>query len=123
LILFVRNINTADIAGAKEIARMKVWPGKPYPLGATYEGVGTDFSIFSEVAEKIELCLFDENGVETCVDLPEISGFCWYGYLPDVQPGQRYGYRVYGPWAPEHGQRCNPNKLLLDPSPRRWKER
>jgi isoamylase len=94
---------------------MKVWPGKPYPLGGTYGGGGTNFSIFSELAEKIELCLFDDNGAETRVDLPEVTGFCWYGYLPDVQPGQRYGYRVYGPWVPEHGQRCNPNKLLLDP--------
>jgi len=94
---------------------MKVWPGKPYPLGATYDGVGANFSIFSESAEKIELCLFDENGAETRLDLPEVTGFCWHGYLPEVEPGQRYGYRVYGPWAPEHGQRCNPNKLLLDP--------
>jgi len=94
---------------------MNIWPGKPYPLGATYDGVGTSFSIFSEVAERVELCLFDENGGETRMDLPEVSGFCWHGYLPDVGQGQRYGYRVYGPWAPEHGHRCNPGKLLLDP--------
>ena len=94
---------------------MKLWPGKPYPLGATYDGVGTNFSVFSEVAEKVELCLFDEAGAENRMDLPEVTGFCWHGYLPDVEPGQRYGFRVHGPWAPEHGHRCNPHKLLLDP--------
>jgi len=94
---------------------MKVWPGKPYPLGATYDGVGTNFSLFSEVGERVELCLFDENGQETRVDLPEVTAFCWHGYLPEVEPGRRYGYRVHGPWAPEHGSRCNPKKLLLDP--------
>ncbi|MFZ7112020.1 MAG: glycogen debranching protein GlgX [Desulfatiglandales bacterium] len=94
---------------------MKVWPGRPYPLGATYDGVGANFSIFSEVAEKVELCLFDEGGRETRADLPEVTGFCWHGYLPDVEPGQRYGYRVYGPWDPAKGHRCNPAKLLLDP--------
>jgi isoamylase len=94
---------------------MKVWPGKPYPLGATYDGMGTNFSLFSEVAERVELCLFDENGEETRVHLPEVTAFCWHGYLPETEPGLRYGYRVHGPWAPEHGSRCNPNKLLLDP--------
>ncbi len=94
---------------------MKLLPGKPYPLGATYDGVGTNFSVFSEVAEKVELCLFDEAGAENRVGLPEVTGFCWHGYLPDVEPGQRYGFRVHGPWSPEHGHRCNPRKLLLDP--------
>lgn len=94
---------------------MNVWPGKPYPLGAVYDGMGTNFSIFSEVAEKVELCLIDESGSETRVRLPEVTGFCWHGYLPEVEPGQRYGYRVHGPWAPEQGHRCNPAKLLLDP--------
>jgi len=94
---------------------MNVWPGKPYPLGATYDGVGANFSLFSEAAERVELCLFDENEAETRVDLSEVTGFCWHGYLPEVEPGQRYGYRLHGPWAPEHGQRCNPRKLLLDP--------
>jgi isoamylase len=93
----------------------KVWPGKPYPLGATYDGAGTNFSIFSEVAEKVELCLFDEGGNETRIDLPEVTAFCWHGYLPEVGPGQRYGFRVHGPWAPDQGHRCNPAKLLLDP--------
>jgi isoamylase len=94
---------------------MKVWPGNPYPFGATYDGAGTNFSIFSEVAERVELCLFDESGRETRVDLPEVTGHCWHGYFPDIHLGQRYGFRVHGPWAPEHGHRCNPAKLLLDP--------
>ncbi len=94
---------------------MNIWPGKPYPLGATYDGMGTNFSIFTEMAESVELCLFDENGSEARVTLPEVTGFCWHGYLPDVEPGQQYGYRVHGPWAPEQGHWCNPAKLLLDP--------
>ena len=94
---------------------MKAWPGQPYPLGATYDGVGTNFSVFSEVAERVELCLFDDEGRQTCLNLPEVFGFCWHGYLPDVGPGQRYGFRVHGPWNPEQGQRCNPAQLLLDP--------
>ena len=94
---------------------MKIWPGTPYPLGATYDGAGTNFSLFSEVAERVELCLFDEAGRETRVDLPEVRGYCWHGYLPGIEPGQRYGFRVHGPWAPEQGNRCNPAKLLLDP--------
>jgi isoamylase len=95
--------------------RMKVWPGQPYPLGASYTGAGTNFSLFSEIAERVELCLFDEQGNQTCVDLPEVTGYCWHGYLPEVEPGQRYGFRVHGPWAPADGHRCNPSKLLLDP--------
>ena len=94
---------------------MKVWPGTPYPLGATYDGSGTNFSIFSAVAEKIELCLFDPDGQETRVELPEVTGYCWHGYLPEVESRQRYGFRVHGPWQPEMGHRCNPSKLLLDP--------
>ncbi len=94
---------------------MKIRPGNPYPLGATYDGAGTNFSLFSEVAERIELCLFDEAGNETRVELPEVTAFCWHGYLPDVAPGQRYGYRVHGSWSPGEGHRCNPAKLLLDP--------
>ncbi|MBV9121330.1 MAG: glycogen debranching protein GlgX [Chloroflexi bacterium] len=93
---------------------MKVWPGQPYPLGATYDGAGTNFAVFSEVAECVELCLF-EDGHESRVELPEVDAFCWHGYLPDVGPGMRYGYRAHGPWAPEEGNRCNPAKLLLDP--------
>ncbi|HVS29955.1 MAG TPA: glycogen debranching protein GlgX [Thermoanaerobaculia bacterium] len=94
---------------------MKTWPGSAYPLGATWDGVGTNFSLFSEIANRIELCLFDDNGNETCVDLPEVTAFIWHGYLPNVGPGQRYGYRVHGPWEPDNGHRCNPAKLLLDP--------
>ncbi len=94
---------------------MKVWPGTPYPLGAVYDGSGTNFSIFSETAEYVELCLFNAKGYETRVRLPEVTGFCHHGYLPAVEPGQRYGFRVYGPWNPAEGLRCNPKKLLLDP--------
>ena len=96
-------------------AALEVWPGKAYPLGASYDGYGTNFGVFSEVAERVELCLFDEDGTETRIVLPEVDGFVWHGYLPGVEPGQRYGYRVYGPYDPAEGQRCNPNKLLLDP--------
>jgi glycogen operon protein len=94
---------------------MEIWPGNAYPLGATYDGTGVNFALFSEVAERVELCLIDEDGHETRVALPEVDGFVWHGYLPGVQPGQRYGYRVHGPYDPEHGHRCNPAKLLLDP--------
>ncbi len=94
---------------------MQIWPGQPYPLGATFDGVGTNFSIFSEAAERVELCLFDEAGKETRVDLPEVTALCWHIYLPQIRPGQRYGYRVHGPWAPDRGLWCNPHKLLMDP--------
>ena len=94
---------------------MRIWPGYTYPLGANYDGAGTNFSLFSENAERVELCLFDEEGAETRVDLPEVTGYCWHGYLPLVEPGQRYAYRVHGPWDPAAGHRCNPAKLLLDP--------
>jgi isoamylase len=92
-----------------------VWPGEPYPLGATWDGVGTSFAVFSEVAERVELCLFHDDGSEERVDLPEVDGFVWHGYLPGIMPGQRYGYRVHGPYNPSRGHRCNPAKLLLDP--------
>jgi glycogen operon protein len=91
------------------------WPGRPYPLGAAYDGGGTNFSLFSEMADRVELCLFNEDGAEERIRLEEVDAFCWHAYLPTIAPGQRYGYRVHGPWAPEHGQRCNPAKLLLDP--------
>ncbi|MDP9417667.1 MAG: glycogen debranching protein GlgX, partial [Actinomycetota bacterium] len=94
---------------------MEMWPGRAYPLGATFDGAGTNFALFSEVAERVELCLFDEAGRETRVDLPEVDAFVWHGYVPQVGPGQRYGYRVHGPYAPDAGHRCNPAKLLLDP--------
>jgi len=94
---------------------MQVWPGSSYPLGATYDGMGTNFSLFSEIAERVELCLFDDAGRETAITLPEVDGFVWHGYLPNIGPGQRYGYRVHGPYDPGSGLRCNPHKLLLDP--------
>jgi isoamylase len=100
---------------------MRVWPGGPYPLGATWDGSGTNFALFSEAASGVDLCLFDAEGeggwpgTETRIALTEVDGFVWHGYLPDVGPGQRYGYRVHGPYAPARGHRCNPAKLLLDP--------
>jgi isoamylase len=94
---------------------VRPWPGTPYPLGATYDGVGTNFTLFSEVADFVELCLFDDDGKETKSRLPEVDGFVHHGYLLGVGPGQRYGYRVHGPHEPERGLRCNPNKLLIDP--------
>ncbi|HZC40551.1 MAG TPA: glycogen debranching protein GlgX, partial [Streptosporangiaceae bacterium] len=96
-----------------------VCPGAPYPLGATWDGAGTNFALFSEVAERVELCLLDGDGdgrlAEDRIPLTEIDGFVWHGYLPGIGPGQRYGYRVYGPYDPASGHRCNPAKLLLDP--------
>jgi isoamylase len=94
---------------------MEIWPGHPYPLGATYDGAGTNFAVFSEVADRVELCLIDDRGQETRVELGEVDGFVWHGYLPSVGPGQRYGYRVHGPYDPDAGHRSNPAKLLLDP--------
>jgi len=98
---------------------VETWPGTPYPLGATYDGSGTNFALFSEVAERVQLCLLDDGEdeavVETCVDLVEVDAYVWHCYLPGVGPGQRYGYRVHGPWDPANGLRCNPAKLLLDP--------
>ena len=92
-----------------------VWPGASYPLGATYDGVGTNFSLFSEVAEEVELCLIARDGSETRIPLEEVDGYVWHAYLPNVVPGQRYGYRVHGPYDPDRGSRFNPNKLVLDP--------
>ena len=94
---------------------MIIWTGRPYPLGAEWDGDGSNFSVFSEVADRVELCLFDREGTETRLDLPERTAFQWHGYVPGVGPGQRYGFRVHGPFAPIQGLRCNPAKLLLDP--------
>ena len=94
---------------------MHIWPGNAYPLGATFDGTGTNFSIYSSVAESIELCLLDEDDNETVVELREVDGSVWHCYIPAVRPGQRYGYRVYGPYDPSSGLRCDPSKLLLDP--------
>ncbi len=92
-----------------------ILPGNAYPLGATYNGRGTNFSIFSQAAERMEICLFNENGSETRMDLPEKTAGCWHGFLPGVWPGQRYGFRAHGPWNPAGGHRFRPEKLLLDP--------
>lgn len=92
-----------------------MWPGNPYPLGASYDGAGTNFSLFSEIAEKVELCLIDHRGSESRIPLDEVDGFVWHAYLPNITPGQRYGFRVYGPFEPAAGHRCDPSKLLLDP--------
>lgn len=92
-----------------------LWPGNVYPLGAHWDGKGTNFALFSENATGVEICLFDRHDQETRVALKEVSNFVWHGYLPGIGPGQRYGYRVHGPWEPEKGFRFNPNKLLIDP--------
>jgi isoamylase len=108
--------------------RVPVWLGQPYPLGATFDGQGTNFSIFSEVAERVELCLFDDEGSEHRLELTEQTALCWHGYVPGVAPGQRYGFRIYGHYDVSRGERCNPAKLLLDPYARaiegevRWDE-
>ncbi|WP_066526231.1 glycogen debranching protein GlgX [Corynebacterium bouchesdurhonense] len=94
---------------------IEVWPGSAYPLGSTYDGAGTNFAIFSSVAERVELCLIDREGAETRVELDEVDNHVWHAYLPGVAPGQRYGYRVHGPWDPQNGKRCDPSKLLVDP--------
>ena len=86
-----------------------------YPLGASYDGAGVNFALYSQVAQKVELCLFDEHDVETRIEMTERNSYVWHNYIPSLHPGQRYGYRVYGPYDPVHGLRCNPNKLLLDP--------
>ncbi len=94
---------------------MQVWPGEAYPLGATYDGAGTNFAVFTEAADRVELCLLHDDGSETAVELRESDAFVRHAYLPGVMPGQRYGFRVHGPYAPERGLRCNSAKLLLDP--------
>ncbi len=91
------------------------WPGEPFPLGATWDGQGTNFSLFSENAQRVQLCLFDEDGVEERIEVIERTAHHWHCYLPGVGPGQRYGYRVHGPYAPTEGHRFNPVKLLIDP--------
>ena len=92
-------------------------PGKPFPLGATWDGTGVNFSLYSENANKVELCLFDNRGRREIerIQLAEQTAFVWHGYIPGLQPGQLYGYRVHGPWEPARGLRFNPAKLLIDP--------
>ena len=94
---------------------MQTWPGSSYPLGATFDGNGTNFALFSEGAERVQLCLFGDRGKETRVDMIDVDAYVWHAYLPQVRPGQRYGYRVHGPNDPATGARFNPSKLLLDP--------
>ncbi len=94
---------------------MRIWPGRPSPLGATFDGVGTNVAIFSEVADSVELCLFDDDGTEQRVELPERSGAIFHGYLPEMWAGARYGFRVHGRYDPASGHRCDPSKLLIDP--------
>jgi isoamylase len=95
---------------------VRIWPGQPYPLGATWDGRGVNFALFSEHATKVELCFFDKQGNQTqCTRMPEHTDMVWHAYFPDVEPGQLYGYRVHGPYEPKKGLRFNPNKLLLDP--------
>src|SRR5258708_27260329 len=94
------------------------WPGRPYPLGAAYDGGGTNFSLFSEVADEVELCLFDGRGGGERLRLEEVDAFCWHAYPPAVAPRPRYGQPGPGPRAPERGQRCKPAKPLPDPSPK-----
>src|SRR6478752_5439985 len=94
---------------------MDSWPGRPFPLGAAWDGKGTNFSLFSENAQSVELCLFDEAGEETRIRVQERTAFNWHCYLPGVGPGQHYGYRVHGPYAPSKGIRFNSEKLLIDP--------
>src|SRR3569623_982578 len=99
-------------------AHMRVWPGRPYPLGATWDGAGVNFAIFSEHATKVELCLFDSaDATEESyrITLPECTDMVWHGYFPDIEPGQLYGFRVHGPYDPKNGHRFNPNKGVLDP--------
>ncbi|HEX7276013.1 MAG TPA: hypothetical protein VF244_01430, partial [Acidimicrobiales bacterium] len=105
---------------------MELWPGNPSPPGATWDGQGTNFALFSERAASVELCLFDDEplsralgrhsvSTETRLPLTEVDGHVWHGYVPGVMPGQRYGYRAHGPWDPARGLRFNPSKLLVDP--------
>ncbi|MEV0259331.1 glycogen debranching protein GlgX [Streptomyces sp. NPDC050732] len=94
---------------------MRTWTGAPFPLGATYDGEGTNFALFSEIADRVDLVLVDDDGTHQNITLTEVDGFVWHCYLPGVGPGRRYGYRVHGPWDPAAGHRCNPAKLLLDP--------
>ena len=95
-----------------------IWPGRPYPRGATFDGSGTNFAVYSRAATRIEVCLYDREDPRREIerfDLPTNTGFTWHGYAPDLQPGTLYGLRVHGPYAPNQGHRCNPHKLLVDP--------
>src|SRR4051812_37173777 len=115
------NISTpkdeAIVHAAQVLRRSNISEGKPFPLGATWDGLGVNFALFSANATKVELCLFDEAGETELerVELPEYTDEVWHGYLPAARPGTVYGYRVHGPYEPDAGHRFNPNKLLIDP--------
>jgi glycogen operon protein len=97
---------------------MRVWPGRSYPLGATWDGRGVNIALYSENATRVEVCLFESADAKqeaAKIDLPEQTDLVWHGYFPDLRPGDIYGFRVHGPYAPEEGHRFNPNKLLIDP--------
>lgn len=97
---------------------MRSWPGSPFPLGATWDGSGVNFALYSEYASRVELCLFDTHDhtrEQARVELVDCTNMVWHAYLPDVRPGQLYGYRVHGAWSPSSGHRFNPAKVLLDP--------
>ncbi|HEX4130112.1 MAG TPA: glycogen debranching protein GlgX [Pirellulales bacterium] len=117
--LRTRAIPRPAVEGSSTVGKpIRAWPGKPYPLGATWDGKGVNFAIYAENATKVELCLFDSADAEqesARIMLPEYTDMVWHGYLPDAAPGQIYGYRVHGPYEPAKGHRFNPNKLLLDP--------
>ncbi|WP_236734119.1 glycogen debranching protein GlgX [Mycolicibacter kumamotonensis] len=105
---------TAAPASAESVSH-STWPGNSAPLGAGYDGGGTNFALFSEIAEQVDLCLIDDSGDQTCIPLEEVDGYVWHAYLPTVSPGQHYGFRVHGPFDPPAGHRCDSSKLLLDP--------
>ncbi len=109
--------STRRPASQSRAARTRIQEGQPYPLGATWDGLGVNFALFSAHATKVELCLFDDAGEQEIerIELPEYTDEIWHGYLPDARPGTIYGYRVHGPYEPKAGHRFNPNKLLIDP--------
>src|SRR5271157_1285053 len=117
-----RTVNRAgspNVAGTSSTEnQMRIWPGRPYPLGASWDGAGVNFALFTENATKVELCLFDVEGTggdDVTIPLSEQTAQVWHNYFPDILPGQLYGYRVHGPYEPKQGHRFNPKKLLLDP--------
>ena len=113
----IRETPSAQTVAPNMRRTSRVREGLPYPLGATWDGLGVNFAIFSANATKVELCLFDEEGRQELerIELPEYTDEVWHGYLPDARPGTTYGYRVHGPYEPAAGHRFNPNKLLIDP--------
>lgn len=111
------DITENETLNLKDFSHLEVHPGSPYPLGATWDGQGVNFAVFSEHAQQMELCLFKtgDNPDQQVINIQEVSHNVWHIYLKGIQPGQLYGYRAYGPYEPQNGQRFNPNKLLIDP--------